>query len=141
MLGLARSRGVEFGVADYNRMLHVFAKHGDTSQAFVVYLQLKGEPHHAPDVGTYNRIIDACAADGNAQLAATWFGMMQHADSGVQPDVVSYSSVINACAQSGDVPGAVKWLEAMQSSGVPPDVGATAASSTRAPRAATCPGR
>ena len=86
-------------------MLHAFAKHGDISQALGVYLQLKSDPQHAPDVGTHNRIIDACADDGNAQLASTWFGMMQDADSGVPSDV------------------------------------ATAASSRRAPKAATCQGR
>merc|ERR1712012_1112752 len=70
----------------------------------------------APDVVSYNSVINACAKAGKADRAERW--LAKAIEGGVAPNVVSYTAVIDACAKAGKAERAEHWLAQARRSGI-----------------------
>ncbi|KAL1915144.1 uncharacterized protein VTP21DRAFT_7625 [Calcarisporiella thermophila] len=117
---IAELGGDRLKVSDYNSLLSICIKrHHDFSQAFEIFQAMRSHGI-APNVRTYNLLIDANIKSGRREEAFNLFQAMQAEH--LEPDVVTYTQLLQTYADTADLRGAMSLFKQMQEKGVKPNI-------------------
>ncbi|KAJ8636017.1 hypothetical protein MRB53_010284 [Persea americana] len=101
MVKLMEINGVKANYTTYNSIISGFCKAHTTAKVEALVREIELERGAAPNVETYNTLID-----GHARVFqfVRWFQILQEMkEKGVEPNVVSYGSLINGLCKNGKV--------------------------------------
>eukprot|EP01017_Pseudomicrothorax_dubius_P044136 TRINITY_DN7436_c0_g1_i1.p1 TRINITY_DN7436_c0_g1~~TRINITY_DN7436_c0_g1_i1.p1 ORF type:complete len:1144 (+),score=400.14 TRINITY_DN7436_c0_g1_i1:97-3528(+) len=102
----------------YTTLIKGFAKAGMLNEALNIFALMKESPKTAPNVITYNCILDACVKCENLPRAQEIFADMERT---LTPDLITYSTIIKGFCKRGDIETAYRFLDTMLDRNIKPD--------------------
>ncbi|KAF7011927.1 hypothetical protein CFC21_026174 [Triticum aestivum] len=112
--------GLRLNVISFNNLLKGLCQAKRSNEALDMLLHRMPELDCAPDVFSFNIVINGCFREGEVDKACNLFHEMPQL--GVQPDVVTYNSIIIALSRAGAMGKAEVVLRQMVDKGIGPDV-------------------
>ena len=112
--------GLRLDIISSSNLLKGLCQAKRSNEALDMLLHRMPELDCAPDVFSFNIVINGCFKEGEVDKACNLFHEMPQL--GVQPDVVTYTSIMDALSKSGAMDKAEVLLRQMVDQGIEPNI-------------------